>query len=79
MKKFGKSFLKGAKYVGLSLGAAAVGGVAANVAELGTFLIGAGVPETIAIVAAGYGVPVIGSFLAVSIQQIIRHRDEIFS
>lgn len=79
MSKFFKSLGKGAKYVGLTFGAAAVTGVASEAANLAAILVSAGVPEAIAVIGSGYGVPIIGAFLATTVQQIIKHRDEIFT
>lgn len=79
MGKFFKSFAKGAKYVGLTFGVAGVTAIGAEALNLANILVEAGVPEAIAVIGAGYGAPILSSFLATVAQQIVKHRDEIFA
>ncbi len=71
----GKSILKGLKYTGLTLAAAGLTGVGAEVVNLAPILIGAGVPASIAVIAAGVAAPAIGSVIAVTVQQLLAHRE----
>lgn len=73
---FGKSLLKGAKYVGLTLAAGAVTGVGVEVANLGPILIQAGVPAAVAVLAANIAAPALGGVLAIAVQQLLSHRND---
>jgi hypothetical protein len=80
MKKFGKSIFKGIKYAGLSLGAAALAGTNDVIPGfILDVLTKSGVPEVIAGVASGYGTPVLAAAILVALEQVRKHRDEIFN
>lgn len=80
MGKFGKSIWKGVKYAGLSLGAAGLVGINDVVPGfILDVLTTSGVPEAVAAVAALYGTPVLASAVLVALEQVRKHRDQIFN
>lgn len=80
MKGILKSIGKGAKYAGLAFAAGAVGAVAQDLPGVADYLLNQfNAPELLQVVLSAYGVPYGVSALGIAIQQIIRHRDEIFN
>ena len=79
MGKYLKSIGKAAKYAGLALGAGALTGVGNVVPGFVIDVLGkAGVPEIVGTIAGGYLTPLLGGVIAVALQQVMSHRDEIY-
>ena len=78
---FGKSLVKAGKYVGLTVAGAAVMGAAGvfDSASLAQALLDAGFSEVLTPFVANYLGPLVGGYLAIALQQLIAHRDKLFS
>ena len=80
MKKYLKSALKGVKYAGLVVASGALVGVGDVVPNLVVDVLSkVGVPEVVAGFAAMYGTPALAGVVAVALEQVRKHRDEIFA
>ena len=79
MGKYGRTLLKALKYALLGLGAAALAGIGdALPGFLQDVLLKSGVPEAIAAFVGSYVTPYLAAVVAIAIQQLLKHRDDIF-